>query len=122
MLEKYLYLDSHECKDDDFSQSLEKVRAMQRQLKRLSRKEWLDDLARKPQEDKVVYSELHELCWEFKWEVSKMNGAPQARTCINLCLLLLCGAANSGWVKEYIALRIYQNQCSEESKDQNLMF
>ena len=39
MLEKYLYLDSHECKDDDFSQSLEKVRAMQRQLKRLSRKE-----------------------------------------------------------------------------------
>ena len=40
------------------SQSLEKVRAMQRQLECLSRKERLDDLARKPQEDKVVYSEL----------------------------------------------------------------
>ena len=40
------------------SQSLEKVRAMQRQLECLSRKERLDDLARNPQEDKVVYSEL----------------------------------------------------------------
>ena len=58
MLEKYLYMDSHERKEDDFSQSLEKVRAMQRQLECLSRKERLHDLARKPQEDKVVYSEL----------------------------------------------------------------
>ena len=96
MLETYLYLDSHERKEDDFSQSLEKVRALQRQLERLSRKERLDDLARKPQEDKVVYSELLELCREFKWEVSKMNGTPQARSSINLCLLLLCGAANPG--------------------------
>ena len=85
MLETYLYLDSHERKEDDFSQSLEKVRALQRQLECLSRMERLDDLARKPQEDKVVYSELLKLCREFKWEVSKMNGTPQARSCINLC-------------------------------------
>ena len=50
-----------------------------------------------------------------------MNGASQARNCINLCLLLLCRVANPGWVKEYIALRIYKNQCSEESKDPNLI-
>ena len=71
MLEKYLYMDSHERKEDDFSQSLEKVRAMQRQLECLSRKERLDDLARKPQEDKVVYSELLDLCREFKCFSSK---------------------------------------------------
>ena len=51
-------MDSHERKEDDFSQLLGKVIAMQRQLECLSRKERLDDLARKPQEDKVVYSEL----------------------------------------------------------------
>ena len=96
MLEKYLYMDSHERKEDDFSQLLGKVIAMQRQLECLSRKERLDDLARKPQEDKVVYSELLELCRELKWEVSKTNGASQARSCINLCLLLLCRAANPG--------------------------
>jgi len=94
MLEKYLYLDSR--KGDDFSQPLEKVRAVQRQLERLSRKERVDDLARKPQEDKVVCSELLKLCQELKWEVSKMNGASQARSCINLCLLLLCCAGNAG--------------------------
>ena len=54
---------SHERKEEnDLSESLEKIRAMQRQLERLSRKERVDDLARKPQEDKVVYSELLELC------------------------------------------------------------
>ena len=117
MLEKYLYLDSR--KGDDFSQLLENIILMQRQLEHLSRKERVDDLARKPQEDKVVYSELLELCRELKWEVSKLNGASQARSCINL--LLLCRAGNPGWVKEYITLRIYWNQCSEESKDQNLI-
>ena len=96
MLEKYLYMDSHERREDDFSQLLGKVIAMQRQLECLSRKERLDDLARKPQEDKVVYSELLKLCREFKCEVSKMNGASQARSCINLCLLLLCRAGNPG--------------------------
>ena len=94
MLEKYLYLDSR--KIDDFSQLLQKVRAMQRQLEHLSRKERVDDLARKPQEDKVVYSELLEPHRELKWEVSKMNGASQGRSCINLCLLLLCRAGNPG--------------------------
>ena len=94
MLEKYLYLDSR--KIDDFSQLLQKVRAMQRQLEHLSRKERVDDLARKPQEDKVVYSELLEICQELKWEASKMNGASQARSCIHLCLLLLCRAGNPG--------------------------
>ena len=64
MLKKYLYLDSR--KGDYFSQSLEKVRAVQRQLERLSRKEPVDDLVRKPQEDKVVYSELLKLCGELK--------------------------------------------------------
>ena len=96
MLEKYLYLDSQERKGNDFSQSLEKVRAVERQLERLPRKERVDDLARKPQEDKVVYTELLQICREFKWEASKMNGASQARSCINLCLLLLCRAGNPG--------------------------
>ena len=94
MLEKYLYLDSR--KGDDFSQLLENIIVMQRQLEHLSRKERVDDLARKHQEDKVVYSVLLELCQELKWEVSKMNGASQARSCINLCLLLLCRVANPG--------------------------
>ena len=113
--------DSHERKEDDLSESLEKVRAVQRQLERLSRKERVDDLARKPQDDKVVYSELLELCRELKWEVSEMNGTSQARSCMNLCLLLLYCSANPGRAKEYITLRIYQNQCSEESKDQNFI-
>ena len=115
-------LDSHERKEEnDLSESLEKIRAMQRQLERLSRKERVDDLARKPQEDKVVYSELLELCRELKWEVSEMTGTSQARSCMNLCLLLLYCSANPGRAKEYITLRIYQNQCSEESKDQNFI-
>ena len=67
MLEKYLYLDSR--KGDDFSQLLENIIVMQRQLEHLSRKERVDDLARKHQEDKVVYSELLELRQELKWEV-----------------------------------------------------
>ena len=113
--------DSHERKEDDLSESLEKVRAVQRQLERLSRKERVDDLARKPQDDKVVYSELLELCRELKWEVFEMNGTSQARSCMNLCLLLLYCSANPGRAKEYITLRIYQNQCSEESKDQNFI-
>ena len=96
MLETYLYLDSR--KGDDFSQSLQKVRAMQRQLEHLSRKEREDDLARKPQGDKVVYSEFFELCRELKWEVSKMNGASQARSCINLfATAVSCGKP---WVNE----------------------
>ena len=41
-------LDSHEHKENDLSESLEKITAMQRQLERLSRKERVDDLARKP--------------------------------------------------------------------------
>ena len=67
MLEKYLYLDSR--KGDDFSQLLENIIVMQRQLEHLSRKERVDDLARKHQEDKVVYSELLELRQDLKWEV-----------------------------------------------------
>ena len=112
MLEKYLYLDSR--KGDDFSQLLENIIVMQRQLEHLSRKERVDDLARKHQEDKVVYSELLELCQELKWEVSKMNGASQARSCINLCLLLLCSRETLGEWKN-----ILRSESSETSVVKN---
>ena len=82
------------------SEVLEKIRAVQRQLERLARKEWGDALAQEPQMEKVVYSELLELCCELKWEVEEKSGTNQARGCMNLCLLLLYCAANPGWVKE----------------------
>lgn len=48
-----------------------KVRALQKQLKRLSRREQVDQFARKPHLDKVVYLELLELCQELQWEVAE---------------------------------------------------
>ena len=78
-------------------------------------------MASKPQVDKVVYAELLELCRELKWEVTEMSGTSQARSCMNLCLLLLYCAANPGRAKEYVTLQIYKNQGAEESKDQNFI-
>ena len=106
---------------EDLNDSLERLRIIQRQLERISRKERVDDLAKKPQEEKVVYSELLELCRELKWEVSEKTGPAQARSCMNLCLLLLYCAANPGRAKEYITLRIYKNQSEEDCKDKNFI-
>ena len=62
-----------------------KVKALQKQLKRLSRREQVDQFARKPHLDKVVYLELLEL----QWEVAEKCGTSSTRGCMNLCLLLL---------------------------------
>ena len=112
-------LDS-ECQEAS-SEALEKVRAIQRQLERLARRERVDSLARKPESDKVVYSELLELCRELKWEVQEQSGTAQARSCMNLCLLLLYCAANPGRAKEYVTLRIYRDQDADQSKNQNFI-
>ena len=105
----------------DWTDSVDKVRAIQRQLERLARRDKVDDLAKKPALEKVVYSELLELCRELKWEVSEKTGLDQARSCMNLCLLLLYCSANPGRVKEYISLRIYGGQNSDECKNQNFL-
>ena len=106
---------------EDSNDSLERLRSIQRQLERISRKERVDDLAKKPQVEKVVYSELLELCRELKWEVNEKTGQDQARSCMNLCLLLLYCAANPGRAKEYITLRIYKNQSEEDCRDKNFI-
>lgn len=107
---------------EDLTSSLEKIRSVQRQLERIARKEHVDDLAKKPHLDKVVYPELLELCRELKWEVYEKSGQAQARSCMNLCLLLLYCSANPGRTKEYITLRIYQNQSEQECRGQNFIF
>ena len=114
--------DSYGSSDKEtLSEGLEKIRALQRQLERLARKERVDALAMKPELKKVVYPELLELCRELKWEVHEKNGSGRARSCMNLCLLLLYCAANPGRVKEYVTLRIYKDQSAEQSKDQNFI-
>ena len=103
------------------SEVSEKIRAIQRQLERLARKERVDSQAQKPEFEKVVYSELLELCRELKWEVQEQSRIVRARSCMNLCLLLLYCAANPGRVKEYVTLRIYKDQSAEQSKNQNFI-
>ena len=71
--------------DEQREESLEKIRAIQRQLEQLSRKEKIDSDSLNLQTDKVVYSELLELCREFKWEVSEKTGADRARSCMMYC-------------------------------------
>ncbi|KAL9963358.1 hypothetical protein ACROYT_G026866 [Oculina patagonica] len=107
---------------EDLTCSLEKIRSVQRQLERIARKEHVDDLAKKPQLEKIVYPELLELCRELKWEVYEKSGQAQARSCMNLCLLLLYCSANPGRTKEYITLRIHQNQSEKECQGQNFIF
>ena len=115
-------LDSQGSSDKEISSEiLEKIRAIQRQLERLARRERVDNLARKPELEKVVYPEILELCRELKWEVDEKRGSVQARACMNLCLLLLYCAANPGRVKEYVTLRIYKDQTVEQSKNQNFI-
>lgn len=69
----------------------------------------------KPQLEKVVYSELLELCHELKWEVEEKSGSGQARNCRNLCLLLLYCAAKP-WPRkrichtEFTTIRMQINQ------------
>lgn len=108
--------------DEQKDESLEKIRAIQRQLERLSRQEKIDSDSRNLQTDKVVYSELLELCREFRWEVSEKTGADRARSCMNLCLLLMYCAVNPGRVKEYISLRIYKDQSGDRLKGQNFIW
>lgn len=103
------------------SEVLEKIRAVQRQLERLARKERVDVMGLKPELEKVVYPELLELCRELKWEVDEKRGTAQARSCMNLCLLLLYCAANPGRAKEYVTLRIFKDQTADQSKNQNFI-
>ena len=57
--------------DEQKEESLEKIRSIQRQLERLPRQETIDSNSPNLQRDKVVYSDLLELCREFKLEVSE---------------------------------------------------
>ena len=74
-------------------------------------------MGQKPELEKVVYPELLELCRELKWEVDEKRGTAQARSCMNLCLLLLYCAANPGRAKEYVTLRIYKDQTAGSIKE-----
>ena len=47
---------------------------IQRQFELFSRREKIDSYSLNLQTDEVVWSELLELCREFKWEVSEKNG------------------------------------------------
>ena len=105
----------------NLNNSIEKIRTIQRQLERLARRERVDDSAKKPELEKIVYPELLELCRKLKWEVHEKSGQTQARSCMNLCLLLLYCSANPGRSKEYISLRIYNGQSNEDCKDQNFI-
>ena len=106
----------------DVSESIEKIRAIQRQLERIAKRQRVNASANQPQaERKVVYAELLELCRELKWEFTEATGPAKARVCMNLCLLLLYCAANPGRVKEYITLRLYKNQSTDECSDQNFI-
>ena len=107
--------------NQNLNDSIEKIRAIQRQLERLARRERVDALAKKPELEKIVYPELLELCRELTWEVHEKSGQAQARSCMNLCLLLLYCSANPGRSKEYISLRIYKGQSDEDCKDQNFI-
>ena len=79
-------------------------------------------MANKPQaERKVIYAELLELCRELRWEFTEAMGPTKARTCMNLCLLLLYCSANPGRAKEYITLRLYKNQSTDKCSDQNFI-
>lgn len=81
-------LDSYGSSDKEEPSKLsEKIRAVQRQLEHLVRKEHVDALAQKPQLEKDVYSELLALCRELKWEVEEKSKSGQGRSCMNLCLL-----------------------------------
>lgn len=117
-----VHIDSQGSGDEDVrSDNEEKIRAVQRQLERIARRERVDEAAKKPQLEKVVYSELLEFCRELKWEVSEKTGVNQARSCHDLCLLLLYCSANPGRVKEFVTLRIYSDQNEAQLKDQNFI-
>ena len=87
------------CSQDEQKESLEKIRSIQRQFERLSRQEKMDSDSVNLQTNKVVYSELLELCRGFKWEVSEKAGAYRAQSCMNLCLLPMYCTVNPGRVK-----------------------
>ena len=81
----------------DVSESIEKIRGIQRQLECIAKRQRVNGLANKPQaERKVIYTELLELCRELRWEFTEAMGPTKARTCMNLCLLLLYCSANPG--------------------------
>ena len=74
-----------------------------------------------PRENEVIYTELLELCTELKCKFTGATGPAKARTCRSLCLLSLYCSANPSQAKEYITLRIYKNQSTDECKDQNFI-
>ena len=121
MLARYLWILTNPKKEMIWVNHEKKVRALQKQLKRLSRREQVDEFATKPQLGKVVYLELLELCQELQWEVAKKCGTSSTRGCMNLSLLLLYCAANPERAKEYITLRIDQNHGDVASKGQNFI-
>ena len=84
------------CSQDEQIESLKKIRSIQGQLERLSRREKMASDSVNLQTNKVVYSELLELCRGFKWEVSEKTGADRAQSCMNLCLLLMYCMVNLG--------------------------
>lgn len=107
----------------DVSESIQKIRGIQRQLERIAKRQQVDDLAHKPQvEQKLVYIELLELCRELKWEFTEVTGPAKARTCMNLCLLLLYCSVNPGRAKKYITLHTYKNQSTDKCRDQNFIY
>ena len=109
------------ARSEEREAALEKIRAIQRQLERLSRKERVEEVSVTGRQSKVVYSELLDLCRELQWEVTEKTGSVRARSSMNLCLLLLYCTANPGRVKEYISLRIYKDQTADQMKGHNFI-
>ena len=102
--------------------SMTQLRSLQRQLESQARKERLFKQAAKPlAERKIVYPEILELCRELKWQVQELTGLERARCAMDLCLLLMYCAANPGRVKEFVTLRLYAGQSTEECRDQNFI-
>ena len=102
--------------------SMAQMRSLQRQLEALARKERLFKQAATPlAERKIVYPEILELCRELKWQVQELTGLERARCAMDLCLLLMYCAANPGRAKEFVTLRLYAGQTTEDLRDQNFI-
>ena len=100
--------------------SMMQLQSLQRQLESQARKERFSKQAAKPlAERKIVYPGILELYRELKWQVQELTGLERARCAMDLCLLLMYCAANSGRVKEFSTLHLYDGQSTEECCDQN---
>ena len=102
--------------------SMMQLRSLPRQLESQAQKECLFKHAAKPlAEQKIVYRGILKLCRELKWQVQEFTGLERARCAMDLCLLLMYCAANPGRVKEFVTLRLYAGQSTEECRDQNFI-